>query len=181
MRRAGGREEEAPEIYRRILELEASHLDARRRLAETLERGSLVNEACEQWLILAESLEKSGQVGEAVQVCRHVGEIDSENPGYKRIFIQPHTGGGLTSASARVNSMYGKVASAWSIRENKITLRVEVPPNTSAVVKLPGARAENVMESGKSLQAAGFSAPVQTDRYVSVNVGSGVYEFTYPL
>ncbi len=108
-------------------------------------------------------------------------EIDPEQPGYKHIFIQPHTGGGLTSASASVNSMYGRVASAWSVQDKKLTLRVEVPPNTSAVVKLPGAKAENVTESGKTLQVAGIPDPAQTDGGLAVTVGSGIYQFAYPL
>jgi alpha-L-rhamnosidase len=108
-------------------------------------------------------------------------EIDPEQPGYKHIFIQPHAGGGLISASASINTMYGKVASAWSLQENKMTLRVEVPPNTTASVKLPRAKLETVTESGKTLQAAGISNAAQADSHVAVNVGSGVYQFVYPL
>ena len=47
-------------------------------------------------------------------------ELDEHAPGYKHIFIQPHPGGGLTHASASVESMYGRVASGWEIANGKI-------------------------------------------------------------
>jgi alpha-L-rhamnosidase len=108
-------------------------------------------------------------------------EIDPEQPGYKHILIQPHPGGGLTNASASIDSMYGKVSSAWNIRENRMTFRLEVPPNTTATVKLPRAKLEDVMESGKKVDAAGISNPAQTGGQVIMNVGSGAYEFAYPM
>jgi alpha-L-rhamnosidase len=108
-------------------------------------------------------------------------EIDPSQPGYKHIVIQPHPGGGLGSVSASINSMYGKVASAWSVQDNRVRLRVEVPPNTTATVKLPRAKLGSVTESGRSLGEAGLSNAAPGDGEVVVNVGSGVYQFTYPL
>jgi alpha-L-rhamnosidase len=70
--------------------------------------------------------------------------LDEAAPGYKHILIQPRPGGGLTHASASVESMYGRVTSGWEIADGKITLKIEVPANTTATVRLPKAKLEEV-------------------------------------
>jgi tetratricopeptide (TPR) repeat protein len=74
-------------IYRKILEMNPDQLDVRRQLAETLEHGSLVAEAVEQWLLLAEALGRVHRAPEAVEVCRHVTELDPENPEPRRHLV----------------------------------------------------------------------------------------------
>lgn len=107
-------------------------------------------------------------------------DIDPAQPGYKHVLIQPHPGGGLTSAKASVHGMYGKVASSWEVKDGKMTMSVVVPANTTATVQLPGARLEVVMESGKALASdTGISNVRQGDRAVVVDAGSGEYEFMY--
>jgi alpha-L-rhamnosidase len=107
-------------------------------------------------------------------------DIDPQQPGYKHILLQPHPGGGLTFAKGSVHSMYGRVASGWELKDGKMTLTVEVPANTTATVRLPKAKLEQVMESGKPLQSsAGVSRPRQSDDAVVVEVGSGSYVFNY--
>src|SRR5208282_4067169 len=78
-------------------------------------------------------------------------ELDEAAPGYKHILIEPHPGGGLTKASTSVESMYGRVSSGWEIADGKMTLKVEVPANTTATVRVPHAELENVTEGGKPL------------------------------
>ncbi|HEV2399480.1 MAG TPA: glycoside hydrolase family 78 protein [Candidatus Sulfotelmatobacter sp.] len=104
-------------------------------------------------------------------------DIDEAQPGYKHVLIQPRPGGGLTSAKASLHTMYGQVASSWEIKDAKMTMDVEVPANTTATVRLPGARVEDVMESGKALQAG--SNVQQEDGAVLTEIGSGKYEFVY--
>ena len=70
--------------------------------------------------------------------------IDEVQPGYKHIVIAPRPGGGLTFARASVESEYGRVASGWEIRDGKFVLKAEVPANTTATVKTPGGRVEEV-------------------------------------
>ena len=107
-------------------------------------------------------------------------EIDPKQPGYKHILIEPHPGGGLSFAKASVHSMYGKVASSWELKEGKMVLRVEVPPNTTASVRLPKAKLEQVTESGKSVQSSpGISGARQSDDAVIAEVGSGSYIFDF--
>ena len=107
-------------------------------------------------------------------------DIDPKQPGYKHILLQPHPGGGLTFAKGSVHSMYGRVASGWELKDGKMTLNVEVPANTTATVRLPRAKLEQVTESGKPLQSSpGVSRPRLIDDAVVVEVGSGSYVFSY--
>lgn len=107
-------------------------------------------------------------------------DIDPAQPGYKHALIQPHPGGGLTSAKASVHSMYGKVASAWEVKDGKMTLSIEVPANAMATVRLPGAKIEDVAEKGQPVQTdAAISSVRKADGAVFANVGSGTYEFVY--
>ena len=59
-------------------------------------------------------------------------------PGYKKIRIQPTLTKGMTEVSAAYESIYGTIVSAWSCREGKICVDVQIPVNTTAVVYLPG-------------------------------------------
>jgi len=110
-------------------------------------------------------------------------ELDAQEPGYKHILIQPHPGGGLTHASASVDSMYGRVASGWGIAHGKMTVSIEVPPNTTASVRLPNAKLEEVSEGGKPLEGrTDISRTRQMQDAVVLEVGSGkyVFESAYP-
>jgi alpha-L-rhamnosidase len=71
-------------------------------------------------------------------------QIDEANPGYKHIVIEPRPGGGLTSARASVETMYGLVVSRWEIAGSKLTLKVQIPANTTATVKLPNGKVEEI-------------------------------------
>ena len=104
-------------------------------------------------------------------------EIDPSQPGYKHVLIQPHPGGGLTSTKASVHSMYGKVASSWEVKDGMMTMEVEVPANTTATVRLPGARLEDLREGGKAV--AGAFGAKQAEDAVVLDAGSGTYEFAY--
>src|SRR5579863_3830720 len=107
-------------------------------------------------------------------------EIDDKAPGYKHILIEPHPGGGLTFAKASIDTIYGRVESGWKLNEagGELAANVEVPPNTTATVRLPNAKLEDVTEGGKPLAGRSeFSNARQVGNAVAVDVGSGSYEF----
>ena len=109
-------------------------------------------------------------------------EIDPQKPGYKHIIIQPHSGGGLTYAKAKHQSLYGSVASGWELKDGQLLVTIEIPANTTATVKLPQARLEKVQESSQPLaRAKGIVRSMQDGRTAVVEVGSGRYEFSYPV
>jgi alpha-L-rhamnosidase len=109
-------------------------------------------------------------------------EIDEAAPGYKHVLIQPRPGGGFTNVKASHETMYGRVASAWTQKDGRFELVVEVPVNTRATVRLPGATLANVTESGRALAGGSEMAGSRQDgEVVVVEVGSGRYSFAYPF
>ena len=121
-----------------------------------------------------------GAIGE--WLYRYVAgmDIDPENPGYKHILLAPHPGGGLTNAGVEFNSLYGKVKSAWKIDGNDFVYEVTVPANTTATVTLPSAKADQLTVNAQAMTASIKGSLKQTDKGISVNVGSGNYTFRYP-
>ena len=71
---------------------------------------------------------------------------DPDDPGYHHLLVEPRPGGGLTSASASLRTRYGPASVAWEVDASDGALHVdlEVPPNTSATVTLPGRAPQRV-------------------------------------
>ncbi len=103
-------------------------------------------------------------------------ELDPAVPGYKHILIQPQPGGGFQSVKADHETMYGKVSSAWVLKDGTFELAVQIPVNTRATIRLPKAKSGEVTESGKPV-----AQTRQDGDAVMVEVGSGSYQFTYPV
>ena len=90
-----------------------------------------------------------------------------EFPGYKRFVIAPKPGGGITSADASFDSVYGKISAAWKIQNKVMQLTVEVPPNTKAKLVFSNVLKGSVKnEQGKHI--------AEEDAWI----GSGKYTFT---
>ncbi|TWU39621.1 glycoside hydrolase family 78 protein [Novipirellula artificiosorum] len=74
---------------------------------------------------------------------------DPAHPGYKHFFVRPILGGPLTSASAELETGYGKAASGWQHVGDKVELTVTVPPNTTATVVFPDDRPAETLSAGQ--------------------------------
>ena len=74
---------------------------------------------------------------------------DAENPGFKHFFIQPEIVGDMTFVKATYKSIYGNIASAWEKKDGKLILKIEIPANTSATVKLPVSKNSEIKVNGK--------------------------------
>jgi alpha-L-rhamnosidase len=83
-----------------------------------------------------------GSVGE--YLYRVVAGIDSDQPGFRHIVLQPTPGIGLTWAKASFAAPSGKISSAWKIAGGKLIVDATLPPNTTAKVVLPGQAAREV-------------------------------------
>ncbi len=106
--------------------------------------------------------------------------LDEENPGGKHFILHPHPGGGLTEASAAYQSPRGQVKSAWKLVEGRMTYSVTVPASSTATVHLPRANEADVSEGNRPLEEAdGVSSVTQATGGVTLQVGSGSYEFRY--
>jgi len=68
----------------------------------------------------------------------YVAGLAPAEPGYRRIRIEPHIGGGLTSAALSIDTAYGVASSSWRIEDDTIHLQVTVPPGTMADVRIAG-------------------------------------------
>jgi len=123
-----------------------------------------------------------GAVGDWMyRVMAGIG-IDPAAPGYAHVLIAPRPGGGFTRVAASHESMYGRVGSAWRLEEGRFRLEVEVPPNTTATLRLPGAILAEVREGEAPVEAAeAVSGARQEGADVVLELGSGSYVFGYPF
>jgi alpha-L-rhamnosidase len=88
----------------------------------------------------------------------------------------------MTYAKAHHKSLYGPVASNWSLQDGRFLLEVELPPNTTATISLPQTSLEKVTEGRKPLrEAAGILRSSQKGRIAEIEVGSGSYQFSCPI
>lgn len=109
-------------------------------------------------------------------------DSDDSGPGYKKVIIAPHPGGQLSHASAKLETVYGLTASEWQIENGKFKLKVTIPPNATALIKLPGAAKANITESGKAIKGQkSYSGLTYKGSDAEITVGSGVYLFEYVL
>ncbi|MFE7846738.1 family 78 glycoside hydrolase catalytic domain [Microbacterium sp. NPDC057407] len=76
---------------------------------------------------------------------RVVAGLAPAAPGYRRLRIAPQPPRrGLTSASATLNTPYGRAASGWEISDGRIKVTVKIPAGTSADVVLPSGATHQV-------------------------------------
>lgn len=67
-----------------------------------------------------------------------LGITSGEEPGYKHFVLQPGCGANYTSLEGSFESNYGRIESAWTASDGKMTsYRCTVPANTSATLFLP--------------------------------------------
>lgn len=111
-----------------------------------------------------------------------VAGLRQGEPGYKHIVIEPHLTDKLTYAKASYQSSYGEIASGWERTGDKVALRVTIPPNTTATIRLPRADTKEVRESGAPLSAtSGIKAASVAEKWIELEVGSGKYSFEWTL
>ncbi|SHF41084.1 alpha-L-rhamnosidase [Pedobacter caeni] len=109
-------------------------------------------------------------------------DTDESAPGYKKITISPRPGGNISHASAQLETLYGLTVSDWKIENGVFKLKVVIPPNASGQIRLPGAANAKVTENGTALNAIkGFGKISTQGNDVEFNVGSGIYQFEYPI
>lgn len=97
-------------------------------------------------------------------------EIDEDRPGYKHILIYPRLGGNLEYMTGEYESVYGMIKSGWREEEGKIELKVTIPPNTTATIRLEQA-ADILDTDGLCFSQKGMEAWAEA--------GSGEYKIIY--
>ena len=107
--------------------------------------------------------------------------LDRAEPGFKRVVIAPEPGGGLTSAEAAIDTMYGTVSSSWKTDGGRFHLNLSLPAGVSGTVLLPISSPAGVTESGTPLaQVDDVAVKLGSGDGVRVGVSSGRYEFECP-
>lgn len=105
---------------------------------------------------------------------------DTTEVGFKKIHIKPLPGGGLTSAQGSLHTPNGYLATSWKIESGFFELKVEIPPNSSAIIYLPNASGKNISADGQSLEKVkDIKAIGGAGTTRRVTAGSGTYVFRY--
>lgn len=79
---------------------------------------------------------------------RKIAGINPAEPGYKKILIKPTLTRSMTEVEGTLETMYGKVRCAWTCKNGRITVDVEIPANTTAILMLPEKDGELEIGSG---------------------------------
>ncbi len=107
--------------------------------------------------------------------------LETRDPGYKHLVIQPHPTEKLSYSKATFESPFGTVASGWERKENKIIVNVKIPANSTATILLPVESTAKVISEGKSLaDIKTFSSVKAENGKILIETGSGSYSFEYP-
>jgi alpha-L-rhamnosidase len=114
-----------------------------------------------------------GAVGD--WMYRYLAGLEPVEPGYRRTLLRPRPGGGLTSARATHESLYGVHECGWRLRDGTLRVDVQVPANTSATVVLPVASADGVRLNGGPPPA-----PTPADGTIRIDVPPGRHSLEAP-
>lgn len=84
---------------------------------------------------------------------RRLGGIQTDETecGFKRIVYAPLITRRLSFVQASYESMYGRIAASWELKGDKVFVSLALPANTSACVKLAGAKAKAMRCNGAPL------------------------------
>lgn len=98
-------------------------------------------------------------------------ESDENRPGYEHLFIRPYLPEALKWVRAHVATVRGPVSVSWEQRAGELRLRVELPANTTATVRVPAAPDQRI-------RCAPARSPAHREREAAIyELGSGRYEF----
>ena len=121
-----------------------------------------------------------GAIGE--WMYERVAGIAPLEVGYKKICIAPQVRQPLTSASASLNTPYGKTSSSWEIKDGQFNLDVIVPPNTTALIVIPADTSQVLDVNGKAFENNKNMKLISTEKNVfNIEVKPGNYTFKSKL
>ncbi|KAL4996588.1 bacterial alpha-L-rhamnosidase-domain-containing protein [Aspergillus recurvatus] len=92
-----------------------------------------------------------------------VAGVSPLKPGWRQILVQPLPGGTITSAEAVYETAYGRLECRWEVKDSdRFKLELVVPPNSTAMVVLPGDQDQDgkVVGSGRWTFEKTFDARV---------------------
>jgi hypothetical protein len=109
-------------------------------------------------------------------------DFDLSRPIASRIVIRPSLVAGTREVFARYDSVLGEIVSQWSRNATEVTLKITIPPGSTATIYLPTNVSESVRESGRPLRSAtGIQSIAVDDGKIKCVAGSGDYHFLLPV
>ncbi len=115
-----------------------------------------------------------GAVGE--WMYRTMAGLCPAAPGYRQVKIAPQVGGHFTFVRAEYHSICGHILSEWRMENGLLRLRVRIPANTKAIVRVPSKAPDRVREITCGSDAR--VAPTQCESDAAIfEIGSGEYLF----
>jgi alpha-L-rhamnosidase len=125
-----------------------------------------------------------GAIGEWMYSTIAGIDLDLARPGYKHIIIRPQPSETLTHARAALDTLYGRIESAWHVDDVGVHLKIVIPANTTATVHLPTTSSSSVTE-GQAIKAnaSGVRVVERAGRAATYQIGAGSYTFhvAHPL
>ncbi len=107
---------------------------------------------------------------------------DTANPGYQHIILRPQPGGGLTRASASLDSVRGLIESNWQLKDHQFHWHATVPPTATATAYIPSTDFANVEEGGRKIADNDQTTMIdRKDKTLVLKLSPGSYDFVSPL
>ena len=135
----------------------------------------------ESWAALREVSNNHLMLGHLMEwFYQGIGGIrqKDQSTAFRNILIQPEVVGDLTSAKTSFHSPYGEITTEWEKSDQSYTLKVGIPGNTYAEVRLPF-EGEVSVNDGQEIPALKY-AGIHNGRMV-YQTGSGTYVFKVKL
>jgi alpha-L-rhamnosidase len=110
---------------------------------------------------------------------RRVAGIDAASPGFEGIVVRPVMDARVTRAGGDYDSLMGRISTDWSREDNRFSLEVSIPTNSSARIHLPASLRARIEESDRELDRCKDLRVVDRgDSEAVLDVGSGRYRFS---
>jgi hypothetical protein len=103
-----------------------------------------------------------------------------ESGGFKHFIIEPwiEPEHGPHNARAHYDSLYGRIETQWAVKDNTINLRVLVPPNTDATLRLHNIVPGSLKEGRRPMaENKAISEVSKNGSSPSLHLAAGKYEF----
>ena len=106
----------------------------------------------------------------------------SDSTAFKKILIAPAFPKKLNQVCGYYDSIYGRIVVEWKRGNSILSLNIEIPPNTEALVYLPATAISCLAEGGKSLDQTEAVQLVGLEKgQAKIRIESGRYSFTSKL
>ena len=117
--------------------------------------------------------------GASATLYSRFGGIQPVGAGYRRFMVKPTVTDPLSWVRVGIETVRGRIRSAWQRQGTDFTLEVEVPVGAEAEVHVPVDASATVLESGvQAAMAPGVRYLGRRDQTEVYAVGSGVYNFS---